>query len=106
MQFSSLFSVISKFCEAINDHVMNPEVLVPEINKQMFEEEICSVCDFLMHNWLKTSRDFNSIEAILNALVSIISLLSEQQDNERIIKLIPVCLNLSKKSNIRLASVR
>lgn len=86
--------------------MMNAEALVPEINKQTFEEEICSVCDFLMHNWLKTSRDFNSIEAILNALVSIISLLSEQQDNERIIRLIPICLNLSKKSNIRLASIR
>lgn len=98
--------MINKFCEAINDYMMNAEALVPEINKQTFEEEICSVCDFLMHNWLKTSRDFNSIEAILNALVSIISLLSEQQDNERIIRLIPICLNLSKKSNIRLASIR
>lgn len=96
----------SKFCEAIHDYMMSEKVSVSEINKQTFEEEICSMCDFLMHNWLKTSRDFNSMQAILNALVYIITLLSEQQNSERIIKLIPICLNLSKKSNIRLASVK
>lgn len=106
MQLSYLFSVTSKFCEAIHEYMINEEVLVPEINKQMFEEEICSICDFLMHNWLRTSRDFNSTYAILNALVYIITLLSEQENSERIIKLIPLCLNLSKKSNIRLASVK
>ncbi|KMQ97699.1 heat repeat-containing protein 7a [Lasius niger] len=95
--------MISKFCEAINDYMMNAKV--SEFNKQTFGEDICSACDILMHDWLKTSRDSKSMEAILTALGSIISLQFEQQDSERIIRLIPICLNLSKKSKIRLAAV-
>lgn len=96
--------MISKFCEAINDYMMNAKV--SEFNKQTFGEDICSACDILMHDWLKTSRDSKSMEAILTALGSIISLQFEQQDSERIIRLIPICLNLSKKSKIRLAAVK
>lgn len=96
--------MISKFCDAINDHMINARV--SEFNKQTFEEDICCACNILMNNWLKTSRDSESTEAILTALVSIIPLQSEQQDSERIIKLIPICLNFSRKSNIRLAAVK
>lgn len=98
--------MISKFCEAINDYIMNGEDSTLGINKQTFMEEVCSVFDFLTHNWLKTSRDSKSIEAILTTLVPMVSLLPMQQDGERIIKLIPVCLSLCKKQNIRLAAVK
>ncbi|XP_029176005.1 LOW QUALITY PROTEIN: maestro heat-like repeat-containing protein family member 1 [Nylanderia fulva] len=96
--------MISKFCDAINDYMINANV--PEFNKQTFEEDIYCAYNILMNNWLKTSRDSESIEAILTALVSIIPLQSEQQDSERIIRLIPICLNLSKKSTTRLAAVK
>ncbi|KAL6261907.1 hypothetical protein P5V15_006990 [Pogonomyrmex californicus] len=98
--------MICKFCEAINDYIMNGEDSTMEINKQTFVEEICSIFDFLMHNWLKTSRDSKSTEIILTTFVPMISLLPAQQNSERIVKLIPVCLNLCRKQNIRLAAVR
>lgn len=101
-----LFLVISKFCEAINDYITNGEDLSLGIKKQTFVEEICSVFDFLINNWLKTSRDSKSTEAILTTLVPIVSLLPVQQDSERIVKLTPVCLNLCRKQNVRLAAVR
>jgi len=85
---------------------MNGEDSSLGINKQTFIEEICSVFDFLINNWLKTSRDFKSTEAILTTLVPMVSLLPVQQDSERIVKLIPVCLNLCRKQNVRLAAVR
>jgi len=98
--------VISKFCEAINDYIMNEEDSSLGIHKQTFIEEICSVFDFLTYNWLKTSRDSKSTEAILTTLVPMVSLLPVEQDNERIVKLVPVCLSLCKKQSIRLAAVR
>ncbi|EGI58311.1 PREDICTED: maestro heat-like repeat-containing protein family member 1 [Acromyrmex echinatior] len=98
--------MISKFCEAINDYIMNGEDSSLGINKQTFVEEICSVFDFLINNWLKTSRDSKSTEAILTTLVPMVSLLPVQQDSERIVKLIPVCLNLCRKQNVRLVAVR
>ncbi|KAG5339130.1 MROH1 protein, partial [Acromyrmex heyeri] len=98
--------MISKFGEAINDYIMNGEDSSLGINKQTFVEEICSVFDFLINNWLKTSRDSKSTEAILTTLVPMVSLLPVQQDSERIVKLIPVCLNLCRKQNVRLAAVR
>ncbi|KYN02585.1 PREDICTED: maestro heat-like repeat-containing protein family member 1 [Cyphomyrmex costatus] len=98
--------MISKFCEAINDYITNGDDLSLGINKQTFVEEICSVFDFLINNWLKTSRDSKSTEAILTTLVPMVSLLPVQQDSERIVKLIPICLNLCRKQNIRLAAVR
>lgn len=98
--------MISKFCEAINDYIMNEEESTLGINKQTFVEEISSVFDFLTHNWLKTSRDSVSTEAILRTLAPMVPLLPVQQDEERIIKLIPVCLSLCRKQNIRLAAVR
>lgn len=85
---------------------MNGENSIMGINKQTFVEEICSVFDFLTYNWLKTSRDSKSTEAILTTLVPMVSLLPVQQDSERIVKLIPVCLSLCKKQNTRLAAVR
>ncbi|XP_012526722.2 maestro heat-like repeat-containing protein family member 1 isoform X1 [Monomorium pharaonis] len=97
--------MISKFCEAINDHLMNGDSTLG-INKQTFVDEICSVFDFLTHNWLKTSRDSKSTEAILMTLVPMVSLLPAQQDSERIVKLIPICLSLCRKQNVRLAAVR
>lgn len=97
--------MISKFCEAINDYLMNGDLTLG-INKQTFVDEICSVFDFLTFNWLKTSRDSQSTEAILMALVPMVPLLPMQQDSERIVKLIPVCLSLCRKQNIRLAAVR
>lgn len=106
MQLNSLFSVFSNFCEALHDYTRSKEIFVPEINKQMFEEDICSIYDFLMQNWLKTSRDVDTIQTILNALGYIIILLSEQMNSERFIKLLPICLNLSKKSSIRLSSLK
>ena len=98
--------MISKFCDAVNDYIMNGEDSSLGINKQTFVEEICSVFDFLINNWLKTSRDSKSTEAILTTLVPMVSLLPVQQDSERIVKLIPVCLNLCRKQNVRLAAVR
>jgi len=100
------FLVISKFCEAINDYIMNGEDSSLGIHKQTFVEEICSVFDFLTYNWLKTSRDSKSTEAILTTLVPMVSLLPVEQDSERIVKLVPVCLSLCKKQSIRLAAVR
>lgn len=84
---------------------MNTEA-TSDVNKHTFQEEVCTAFDFLMQNWLKISRDPKTTEAILTTLVPMISLLPEQQDSERIVKLIPVCLNLSKKRNVRLAAVR
>lgn len=98
--------MISKFCEAINDYILNGDDASLGINKQTFVEEISSVFDFLTSNWLKTSRDSKSTEAILTTLVPMVSLLPMQQDSERIVKLIPVCLSLCKKPNTRLAAVR
>ncbi|KAG5305866.1 MROH1 protein, partial [Pseudoatta argentina] len=98
--------MIFKFGEAINDYIMNGEDSSLGINKQTFVEEICSVFDFLINNWLKTSRNSKSTEAILTTLVPMVSLLPVQQDSERIVKLIPVCLNLCRKQNVRLAAVR
>lgn len=85
---------------------MNAENKSPEVNKEKYKEEICSIFDFFTHNWLKTSRDVKSIEAILTALVSMIPLLPQELDSERIIKLVPVCLNLCKKQDVRGAAVR
>lgn len=85
---------------------MNEKETTLGINRQTFVEEISSVFDFLTHNWLKTSRDSISTEAILTTLAPMVSLLSVQQDDERIVKLIPVCLSLCRKQNIRLAAVR
>lgn len=99
-------SVITKYCEAINDYILNEEEAASDVNKHTFQEEICTAFDFLMQNWLKTSRDPKTTEAILTTLAPMISLLPEQQDSERIVKLIPVCLNLSKKRNVRLGAVR
>lgn len=84
---------------------MNTEA-TSDVNKHTFQEEVCTAFDFLMQNWLKISRDPKTTEAILTTLVPMISLLPEQQDSERIVKLIPVCLNFSKKRNVRLAAVR
>ncbi|XP_077256814.1 maestro heat-like repeat-containing protein family member 1 [Temnothorax americanus] len=98
--------MISRFCEAITDYIMNGQDSSLGITKQTFVEEICSVFDFLTHNWLKTSRDFKSTETILMAFVPMVPLLPVQQDSDRIVKLIPVCLSLCKKQNLRLAAVR
>lgn len=95
-----------KFCEAITDYLINAEDAAPEINKDKYKEEICSAFDFLSHNWLKTSRDCKTIVAILTALVPMISLLPQELDSERIVKLIPICLNLCRKQDVRLAAVR
>lgn len=98
--------MIGKFCEAINDYIMNTENTTPEINRQTYQEEMCSVFDILTYNWLKASRDSKSIETILTALVPMVPLLPLEQDDERIVKLIPVCLNLSKKKSVRLPAVK
>lgn len=104
--YNSSFLVSGKFCEAINDYLMNTEDTAPEINKETYKEEICSVFDFLTNNWLKTSRDPQSIEAILTVLVPMIPLLPQELDSDRVIKLIPVCLTLCKKQDVRLATVK
>ncbi|KAL0107180.1 hypothetical protein PUN28_015596 [Cardiocondyla obscurior] len=98
--------MISKFCEAINDYIMNGKDASLGINKQTFVEEICSVFDFLTHNWLKTSRDNKSTDAILTTLVPMVPMLPVQQDAERIVKLIPMCLSFCRKQNLRLAAVK
>lgn len=98
--------MIGKFCEAINDYIMNTENATPEINRQTYQEEMCSVFNILICNWLKTSRDCKSIETILTALVPMVPLLPVEQDDERIVKLIPICLSLCRKKSVRLAAVK
>lgn len=98
--------MIEKFCEAINDYIMNTKDTSPEISKESFKEEICSAFDLLVHVWLKTSRNFKSTDAILTTLVPMIPLLPEGEHSDRIMKLVPVCLNLCKRQNVRLAAVR
>lgn len=97
--------MVGKFCEAINDCIIN-ENMESEINKQTYNEEICSVFDIFTCNWLKTVRDFKSTEAVLMALVPMIPLLPHEIDNEKNTKLIPICLSLCKKQQVRLAAVK
>jgi len=85
---------------------MNIENATPEINRQTYQEEICNVFDILVYNWLKVSRDNKSIESFLTALIPMIPLLPLEQDNDRIVKLIPVCLNLCRKKSIRLVAIK
>ncbi|EZA49279.1 HEAT repeat-containing protein 7A [Ooceraea biroi] len=98
--------MIGKFCEAINDYIMNSENATPEINRQTYQEEMCSVFDMLTYNWLKASRDYKTTDTILTALVSMVPLLPLEQDDERVVKLIPMCLNLCRKKSVRLAAVK
>ncbi|XP_046813255.1 maestro heat-like repeat-containing protein family member 1 [Vespa crabro] len=96
-----------KIAEAINDHILNLDKdSSPEISKETFKEEICSAFDILTFNWIKTSKDCKSVEAVLSAIVYMIPLLPQEVDCERIIKLTPMLLNFCKKVNTRLAAVR
>nr|XP_050863894.1 maestro heat-like repeat-containing protein family member 1 [Vespula vulgaris] len=98
---------LGKIAEAINDYILNLEKdSSPEISKETFKEEICSAFDILTFNWIKTSKDYKGVEAVLSAIVYMIPLLPQEVDCERIIKLTPILLNFCKKVNTRLAAVR
>ncbi|KAK2577321.1 hypothetical protein KPH14_003451 [Odynerus spinipes] len=98
---------LGKIAEAINDYILNMEKgSSPEITKETYKEEICSAFDILSFNWLKTSKDYKGVDAVLSAIVFMVPLLPQEVDCERIMKLTPMLLNFCKKANTRLAAVR
>lgn len=91
------FLALGKFCEAVNEYMSNiASAPDPTINKELYSTEIGIAYEMIAMSWL-SSKDIKLVDAVLQSLGSMFSILTTEKINEHSPKLIATLLIMYKK---------